>query len=1096
MGKLLCCLWLLTASPDASTDPLAASDFDRAEDAQAWNHKSNTTITASPADPFEGAGAMRFTIDPTEFSYGWVHSGLPDADFTKLEGIAGVFRASRGAHGQIVSHICLRGQGDELSYFKADLGFLRDSNGEWVEFCVPLSGFRYELGPIRAIKPTSLNPADLIQFLVQLEGREPVSIDIDSVRFLNAEDAAPVAERVGRAECLRLLLPDEEVDGRPHARLLLTEERLPHLRAKAKTGDERQEAYERLVSLAEGLLTSYDAADPMGPVYGFVETSELEGVPWRAAFEGQLLSCSYPIEVLGAAYRLTGDERFGRHAARALVNAASRLTYDESAINRGFYYSITFYVRALAFGYDWLWDLLNPDDRRTVKATLLGFVRDIRDKSLSQGWGRRPLNRVWNWDPGLMGACGVGMLALEGETRLAEQAVLFECRRHLRDYLTLGIDADGCGHEGPSYLGYGIGAGVEFADALRQQGRGDLFVETNYHLLVPWLISETLPDGRRWNNLSDCGHGQRAWPVYLYACGRLHELAQGDPTRQDERWNSPTIRQPLGYLQQFAEAPGPRRLSYGAMAGLLGWVWPRSLGRASPSEYDARAALAHVLFYEPLPEVADPAQYLALGLHFRGRGLVVCRTGFGPEDLHLAVEAGPYAAGHDQCDKGTFTLRGYGADLAIDSGYGNDGDPQKSHSSYAHNIVLTDGQGQPISGHNRSSGHVTGFHHSDLLDWVRVDAKDAWSLRYDADWRPIATTPVARANRSFLFVRPSAGVPPYLVIWDDIANDDEAHDYTWQWHIPAGMVFDLADGIWTARPRPAELPALTTTPDAPSASATFRLVVRRAGRYLIYGLTRAGGPEVGKSDSFFVTVDDGDRILWDLRTGADLAWNAVADRTDESPRAFALAAGEHTIRLEMRETQAELARWLVMPEGTEAPVEPEETPEGAIAISIDKAAQGDPPFTRLEAGRVEGPSVTMDVFAVNPAGGKVETGWFETSREGSHPRLQYTVNAANPDFVAVLVPRAVQTPRPAVEALRGDGGVGVTVRWPEAIDTVLFSREAAKFGDAGLQGSAAFLRHRGDELEAWALLDGALLRDGDRQLVQSDQPVVRAESVH
>jgi hypothetical protein len=72
----------------------------------------------------------------------------------------------------------------------------------------------------------------------------------------------------------------------------------------------------------------------------------------------------------------------------------------------------------------------------------------------------------------------------------------------------------------------------------------------------------------------------------------------------------------------------------------------------------------------------------------------------------------------------------------------------------------------------------------------------------------------------------------------------------------------------------------------------------------------------------------------------------------------------------------------------------------------------------------------------------------------------------------------------------------VTVRWADATDTVLFSREAATFGDAGLQGSAAFLRARGDELEAWALLDGTLLRDGDEELAQSDRPVVRVQSVH
>ena len=140
-------------------------------------------------------------------------------------------------------------------------------------------------------------------------------------------------------------------------------------------------------------------------------------------------------------------------------------------LSLGFYYTRTFYVRALAFGYDWLWNFLTPEERHDVKRTLLGLVTDIYDKSWTQSWGRHPLHRVWNWDPGLVSCAGLGLLAMEGETRLPEAAMLVEFRRHLRDYLTFGLDFDGCGHEGPGYLAYGIGAGVEFAECLRQLGR-------------------------------------------------------------------------------------------------------------------------------------------------------------------------------------------------------------------------------------------------------------------------------------------------------------------------------------------------------------------------------------------------------------------------------------------------------------------------------------------------------------------------------------------------------------------------------------------------------------------------------------------------
>jgi hypothetical protein len=1088
---------LLTVGGLAAAEPIHVFDFDEPDAMRGWEHKVNTTVSACTEDPFKGKAALRFTIDPAEFGFGWVNHALPDKDHSKLAGIHGAYRAPSGATGQLRMNIFIPSVGGEPSYFGADAGPLNESDGRWIEFFASLRDLRHERGPVRSLRPSELKPVDRIQFIASVGTQSPVSIDVDQIEFLNADDAAPIAARCAEAARARLLLPEGEIAGPPHPRLFFTVDRLPLYRAKAKAGGERQAAYERLLALAEELLKTYDAADPLAPVCEFVKTTTLEGRPWKGTFEGRIVPASFPIEILGAAYRLTGDKRFGAHGALALFNAAKRLTTDEPFLDRGFYYTRTFYVRALGFGYDWLWDVLTPEQRVVVKTTLLGFVRDIHDRSLTDGWGRWPLNRVWNWDPGLMGACGIGMLALEGETRMPEKAILFDCRRHMHDYLTLGIDADGCGHEGPNYLGYGIGAGVEFVEALRRQGRGDLFCNSNYHIIAPWLISETLPDGERWNNLSDCGHGQRPWPVYLYACSRLAELARSEPPVKGERWSSPELQAPLDYLQQFSEEPGPKRLSYSALAGLMGFAWAQGPGRKDPSKFDARIALAHVLFYEPCKPLADPAKLLPLGLHFRGRGLVVSRTGFGPDSLHLAVEAGPHAAGHDQSDKGTFTLYAYGGDLAVDSGYGNDSEPKKSGSSYAHNVVLIDGEGQPMRGHNQSSGHVTGFKHSPLLDWIRVDASEAWNVRYETEWWPARMPPVARAERVFVLVRPAKDVPPYLVVYDDIQKDAGPHDYTWLWHIPATMKFALSEGLWMATPRSSEHEVLTSPPTGPAGSAIFRFKVPKAGRYVIYGLVRAGGPELGKSDSFFAGVDSGARLTWDLRSGARLSWDAVHDRADTGPRVFDLAAGEHTLQLEVRERQAELARLLVAPAPpptvSAAPAEPalppdpDFTPEGAIALSIKDAAM-EKPSLKLQHIRESAPAdASLDVFPVNPPGGEAKTDWFLTSQEGLHPRLLYTARAIEPRFLMVLVPRRAGVPRPTVTALSNAGGVGAAVQWPGATDRVMFVREKS----SPFRTSAGFIRTKGGKVTAWAILDGTRLCYDGQEIHHSDQPVVK-----
>jgi len=285
----------------------------------------------------------------------------------------------------------------------------------------------------------------------------------------------------------------------------------------------------------------------------------------------------------------------------------------------------------------------------------------------------------------------------------------------------------------------------------------------------------------------------------MYLSGRLAELAETEPNVTG-RWEPLTLTAPLGHLVQFSEIPGERRLSYGTLAGLMGWAWNQGPGRIDPATADPGSQLDQILFYRPCEPIADPAAVMADGQLFRGRGLAVSRTGYDGQELHFAVEAGPHATGHDQSDKGTFTLGAYGTDLAIDSGYGNDGDALAGGSSHAHNVVLVDGEGLPLSHHNQSDGWITGYHHGALADWVRVDALPAWTLRRGRDGEPLHTGEMQRASREFLLVRPRDGIPPYLVVYDDIIKDDQPHDYAWQWHIPSRQRLDVTDTPWRSAP--------------------------------------------------------------------------------------------------------------------------------------------------------------------------------------------------------------------------------------------------------------------------------------------------------
>ncbi len=1054
-----------------------------------WSKKINTSLSRA-----EG-GALTMAVRTGDFNFGWSQCPLPaGAVPPQAAGVYGRFRAAPGTQGQLALMMLLL-NGKETDYYACSQGSLAESGGAWIEFYAPLSDFRPDRNAkARTLKPGMIRAGDRLQLnFNNVVGSKAVA-EFDRLRFMEKEEAETVGRTIRRASLARTLLPDAQCAGAPHPRLLLNPARLQRVRAKAAAGGDAQAAFGALVkNHAEGYLRNYNAAAPLDKVLNFEPTGEVNAHQRSGQLEGRLTSAVIPIEILAAAYQITGDERYGRHAAKALVNAARALDADNAVLNSGFYYTRTFYVRALAFGYDWLWPLLAPEERRDVKTTLLGFVLQIHADSWTAGWGRRPLHRVWNWNPGLVSCAGLGMLALEGETTAAEKAVLFDLRRHLRDYLTLGIDADGACHEGPNYIAYGIGAGPEFAECLREQGRGDLFTETNWKLIPPWLTAEMLPDHRRWNNLSDCGHGQGPSPVYSYTCGRLSELSRSAAAVPGERLSpSEPLLASKDFLWQFAETPGPRLLSYPALASLMGWVWEDGLDRRIASS-SAPSVLAYLLFHEPCPVAKDPAALLPDALHFRGRGLAVSRTGYGSNDLLFAVEAGPHAAGHDQADKGSFTLYGYGADLAIDSGYGNDGEALKSGSSHAHNMVLINGEGQPMNWHNQSSGHISGYLHGSLLDWVRVDAREAWAVRYDGEWRPQpAAEPLDKALRHFLFVRGHGAVPPYLVVMDDIRKDGKPADYTWLWHIPAGMRFKAAAGSWSAVPMQLSGSVLTTASGRPRGGARFTFTVPAEGRYLLAGLTRAGGEDEGKSDSFFVSINGGKRATWNLQSGKNFGWEVFVPGEADVTNLLALKAGE-TVRVELaaREAEAQLSKLALILAGTDVTLAPDGQPAGGVTLTADEAELMDPPLLRQPIPRMAQRDARLTVFPVTTDARLFTNQWFATSREGMHPRLAHTVNAVEPRFLMVLVPGTGATPLPQVRRLAMDKGVGAEIVWDGVTDQVLFgSGEICRAADMASDGHAAFIRREEGKVTHGVLLDGTTLTvDGVERVKKSGSRV-------
>jgi hypothetical protein len=309
------------------------------------------------------------------------------------------------------------------------------------------------------------------------------------------------------------------------------------------------------------------------------------------------------------------------------------------------------------------------------------------------------------------------------------------------------------------------------------------------------------------------------------------------------------------------------------------------------------------------------------------------------------------------------------------------------------------------------------------------------------------------------------------------------------------MTFATGNDTIEAHPRHLHFSTFHS-PATGQASAEFSFKLEQGGRFLLAGLVRAAGIFTAKSDSFFVRVDDGERILWDLGGSPSFVWFPVQGRGETAPRVFQLGPGKHRILLEKREPDAELARLALVPETTPLPLAPDEPVTGAVrTFDTGDAVMKTSPFLLKPASEANRfPEVTTRLFPVHPTGGRVTTAWFETSREGAHPRLQYTVTDTDPRFLVVMIPRRPGMPCPDVSELPVKDGVGARLDWGSCVDVLTFHRADQ---DGRPRGTATFIRRFPKKKYGWLpgrrrkpkwiLLDGTRLRLKGKTIFQATE---------
>jgi len=169
-------------------------------------------------------------------------------------------------------------------------------------------------------------------------------------------------------------------------------------------------------------------------------------------------------------------------------------------------------------------------------------------------------------------------------------------------------------------------------------------------------------------------------------------------------------------------------------------------------------------------------------------GHFVMRSGWNAEDPCLFFDGGPYGYGHQHEDKLNIILYGHGETLIADPGnYQYDTSEWRRYmlSSWSHNTVIVDGQGQHQYGKPREEYIVDEpLPHT----WISEPGFDYVSAEYGEGYGPDEDRTVSH-RRSILYIKPDIWVVTDILV----PSDDGGHTYESAFHFTSDDA--EADGL-------------------------------------------------------------------------------------------------------------------------------------------------------------------------------------------------------------------------------------------------------------------------------------------------------------
>ncbi len=406
---------------------------------------------------------------------------------------------------------------------------------------------------------------------------------------------------------------------------------------------------------------------------------------------------------------------------------------------------------ALAWGYDWLHDRLDDNERKLVREALLTRTREVADHII-----RHANIHLFPYDSHAVRA--VSAVLVPASIALLDEA------DEARDWLDYSIeflftvyspwgDRDGGWAEGPHYWMTGMAYLTEAANLLKNFTGLNLYERPFFQKTGDFPLYTKAPDTRRATFGDDSTMGDLPCLKVGYNL-RQYAGVTGNPAYQ---WYYDRLKeQDPGTEKEFYNY-GWWDLNFDEM--VYRHDWPVIEGRA--------------------PAATDRLRW------FRGIGWVAIQSRMDDPErhLHFVFKSSPYGSiSHSHGDQNAFCLSGFGEDLAIQSGhyvaFNSSMHQGWRRQTRSKNAILINGRGQYADKDKAramaAAGCIQEAEERDDHIYIRGDATAAYRT---------LSPEVTLAEREIYFVRDS-----YFVIVDSV--DAEAK-VTLDWLLHANAPFEL-----------------------------------------------------------------------------------------------------------------------------------------------------------------------------------------------------------------------------------------------------------------------------------------------------------------